>query len=88
MLAGGARPPESLESAWPAGTSSADVIVTHMTDQPFPVISLKLLSQMAVVPKWAGPGLPSSDSNPVLTSQGAEGDSDRKAGTTLEPTAL
>lgn len=55
-LAGGTPLPESLESAWPAGTSSADVIVTHLTDQPFPIISLKLLSQMAVVPSWAGPG--------------------------------
>lgn len=45
------------ESAWPAGTSSADFIVTHLTDQPSPVISLKLLSQMAVVPTWNGPGL-------------------------------
>lgn len=40
------------ESAWPVGTSSA-----HLTDQPFPVISLKLLSEMAVVPTWDGPGL-------------------------------
>lgn len=54
-------------TAWPAGTSFPDFIVTHLTDQPFPVISLKLLSQVAVVPRCDGPRL-MSDSNPVLTS--------------------
>lgn len=55
-------------AAWPEGTSSPDFIVTHLTDQPFPVISLKLLSQVAVVPRCDGPRL-SSDSSPVLTSR-------------------
>lgn len=55
-------------AAWLAGTSSPDFIVTHLTDQPFPVISLKLLSQVAVVPRCDGPRL-MSDSNPVLTSR-------------------
>lgn len=32
-------------------SSLGDFIVTHRTDQPFPVIFLKLLCQMAVVPR-------------------------------------
>lgn len=58
---------QGARTAWPAGTSSPDFIVTHLTDQPFPVISLELLSQVAVVPRCDGPRL-MSDSNPVLTS--------------------
>lgn len=49
-------------TAWPTGTCSPDFIVTHLTDQPFPVISLKLLSQVAVVPRCDGP-----DSCQILT---------------------
>lgn len=48
-------------AAWPAGTSSPDFIVTHLTDQPFPVISLKLLSQV----QWC-PGAMAPDSCQIL----------------------
>lgn len=67
-----------------ANTSSlGDFIVTHRTDQPFPVIFLKLLCQMAVVPRWAWPWGCSISSDPVLTSQGRKWDRHRKEGTVL-----
>lgn len=63
--------PQSPQSAWPAGTPSADFIVTHLTDlsRHFSKTAQSDGSGAQV----GRPRTPSSDSNPVLTSQGTKG---------------